>query len=283
MKLPARHLIALPVLLAFVPTLTTVFAAGIQPAWHNREPHHHQGDGYVLPFLKRLRDSAIELILGPPSSTRAKAVWTDFATVHSRYQNDVVIRFNVTNPEEEASLSTAAFQMLLDVWAFTPEYVDIRINKKYLPSLLKLLPSSLQPAFLISDVVEAAWATYPSKTLPLSSFDHSTGGPAKMNMLIDGTDNIFFSDYQPLIVSLSPCLPGLRLTLTPRRSLQTGCACSRLSSLLSPMLPASESPTRAETSGHSAWENQTLRKRGQGRRYSSPAAYMGGSGFRRAR
>jgi extracellular matrix protein 14 len=208
MQLLVRHLVALFLLLAFVPTLSTVWAAGIQPAWHNRDSHYDRQDGYVLPFLKRLRDGAIELILGQPSSSRSKPVWTDAATVHARYRDDVVIRFNVTNPEEESALSTAAVQMLLDGWAFTPEFVDIRINKKYIKPLLKLLPRSLQPTILISDVASAAWATYPSKSAPLSNFD-GTGSPAKTKMLVDGADNIFFSDYQPLIVGLASLFEAL--------------------------------------------------------------------------
>ncbi|KAK0626661.1 hypothetical protein B0T14DRAFT_421777 [Immersiella caudata] len=199
MQLPARHLIALSALLAFVPTPPTVWAAGIQPAWYHREAHPERGDGYVLPFLKRLRDSAIELILGPPPSSRAKPVWADAASVHARYRDDVVIRFNVTNPQEETALSVAAVQLILDVWAFTPDYVDVRISKRYLPGLLKLLPDSLQHTVLISDVAAAAWATFPSADAPLSDFD-SMSTPAKRNMLASGADNIFFSDYQPLLV-----------------------------------------------------------------------------------
>ncbi|KAK4453596.1 hypothetical protein QBC34DRAFT_394465 [Podospora aff. communis PSN243] len=198
MQLPSRHLIALSILLAYVPTLSTVWAAGIQPAWYQREAHRERGDGYV-PFLKRLRDRAVELILGPPPSSRTKPVWTDAASVHARYHDDVVIRFNVTNPEEETALSVVAVQLILDVWAFTPDYVDVRISKKYLPGLLKLLPTSLQHTVLISDVAAAAWATFPSTNAPLSNFD-SISTPAKRNMLVGGADNIFFSDYQPLIV-----------------------------------------------------------------------------------
>jgi hypothetical protein len=206
MQLPARHLIALSALLAYTPTLSTVWAAGIQPAWYHREAHRERGDGYV-PFLKRLRDSAVELILGPPPSSRAKPVWTDAASVHARYRDDVVIRFNVTNPEEETALSVAAVQLILDLWAFTPDYVDVRISKRYLPGLLKLLPNSLQHTVLISDVAAAAWATFPSTDAPLSNFD-TMSTPAKRNMLVGGADNIFFSDYQPLIVGFPTPFPS---------------------------------------------------------------------------
>jgi len=204
MQLPSRHFLALSALLACGPTLSVVAAAGIQPSWFGRDAHPERDDGYVFPFLKRLRNSAVEFVFGPPSSNgRAKVTWTDAASVHARYQHDVVVRFNVTNPGEEASLSAAAFQMLLDVWAFTPEYVDIRMNKHLVSKLLKILPSSLQPAVLIQDVAAAALATFPSKSAPLSQFDPSASSRSRAKVLADGADNIFFSNYQPLIVSSS--------------------------------------------------------------------------------
>jgi len=89
--------------------------------------------------------------------------------------------------------------LALDVWSFTPDYVDVRISKKSLPGLLKLLPKSLQHSVLIDDVASAVLATFPPKSVPLSTFD-SAGGQAKTKMLVGGADNIFFSDYQPLIV-----------------------------------------------------------------------------------
>ncbi|KAK1760745.1 hypothetical protein QBC47DRAFT_368099 [Echria macrotheca] len=199
MPRPAR-IIALSVLLPFVPAV--VLAAGIQPQWQNDASRHDRTPASGFPFLKWLRDSAIEVFLGrPTSSGRAKAAWVDAATIHERYQHDIVIRFNLTNPDEEAALSNAARQMLkVDVWSFTPEYVDVRVHKNDLSPLLKLLPPSLQPTVLIQDVAAAVAATYPSKSAPASQFDASTAGPAKMKALVDGADNIFFSDYQPLVV-----------------------------------------------------------------------------------
>lgn len=228
MKLPAKHLLTLSAFLSFAPPNAIVLAANIQPQWLNQDSHHEHATSNGFPFLRWLRDSAIEVFLGrPKSSTRMKAPWVDPAMVHARYQHDVVVRFNVTNPEEEDALSKAAQQMLLDVWSFTPEYVDIRIHKDDVRPLLTLLPSSLQPTLLIQDVAAAVWATYPSKSAPGSQFDSILTRPAKVGVLADGADNIFFSDYQPLVVSNHHLPPRTGMRLTSDRSLKTGCACSR--------------------------------------------------------
>ena len=202
MQLPTKHLLALCAVLAFGPSLSTVGAA-IQPEWHDQQEYHRgRSGGFVFPFLRRLRDGAIETILGRPAAGgRARVTWADAEAVHDRFHGDIVVRFNVTNSEEEAALSKAAAQMLLDVWSFTPEYVDIRIYQRDVKSLLKLLPSSLEPAILIQDVAAAVWATYPSQSIRAPSFG---AGPSQAeNLVMDGPDNIFFSDYQPLVVSCS--------------------------------------------------------------------------------
>ncbi len=200
MQLPAKHLIAVSALLASAPTLSTVDAAVIQPAWRKADSHN---DGTVFPFLRWLRDSAVETFLGRPSSKgRDKDLRSDPETVQSRYRDDVVIRFNVTNSEEEAALSKAAAQLLLDVWSFTPDYVDIRLHKEDVAPLRTLLPASLEPSFLVSDLAAAVWATYPSKTTPEQKFDTSASDPAKLSLAMDdGVGGVFFSQYQRLNVS----------------------------------------------------------------------------------
>lgn len=149
--------------------------------------------------MKWLRDSAVEVVFGKPS-TRTKGSRPG-AALESRYRNDVVVRFNVTNSEEEGALAAAAGQMFLDVWAFTPEYVDVRLDKEDVPSLLTLLPNSLQPSVLIPDVAAAVWATYPSAAAGKSRFETSMADAAKLRTSFDGVGNIFFQDYQTLAVS----------------------------------------------------------------------------------
>lgn len=199
MRLPARTTAAtLPVALALAFTFPIVSGAGIQPSRYEGDTRS-EPSSHVFPFLKWLRDSAVEVVFGKPS-TRTKGSRPG-AALESRYRNDVVVRFNVTNSEEEGALAAAAGQMFLDVWAFTPEYVDVRLDKEDVPSLLTLLPNSLQPSVLIPDVAAAVWATYPSAAAGKSRFETSMADAAKLRTSFDGVGNIFFQDYQTLAVS----------------------------------------------------------------------------------
>jgi extracellular matrix protein 14 len=173
-------------------------------------------------LLKWLRDSAVEVVFGK-TSTRTKGS-APGAALESRYRNDVVVRFNVTNSEEEGALARAAGQMFLDVWAFTPDYVDVRLDKDDVAALLTLLPSSLQPSVLIPDVAAAVWATYPSAAAGKSRFESTMADAAKMRTSLDGVGNIFFQDYQTLAVSSAAIRSPSALLLTYPRSLRAGCA-----------------------------------------------------------
>jgi extracellular matrix protein 14 len=221
MRLPAPKLVALPVALALALSFPGVSGAGIQSSQFEGDGRP-DSPGHVFPFLKWLRDSAVEAVFGKPS-TRAKASMPG-ATLQSRYRNDVVIRFNVTNSDEEGALARAGEQMFLDIWAFTPEFVDIRLDKDDVSSLLTLLPKSLQSSVLIPDVAAAVWATYPSTAVETSRFDSSKADPAKMRASLDGMGNIFFRDYQTLPVSCRVLYHPSSISLTLPRSSQAGCA-----------------------------------------------------------
>lgn len=212
MRLPARKLAALPLALALAFTLPTVNAAGLDPSFAGDGRPRHSDHGY--PLLKWLRDSAVEAIFGKPS-TGTKGPVPGALLQSSLYRNDVVVRFNVTSSEEEKALASAAQQMFLDVWAFTPEYVDVRLNKDDVASLLTLLPASLQPSVLIPDVAAAVRRTYPSTAVEKSHFEPSMADPGKMRTSMDGVGNIFFSNYQTLPVSRQ------YLAIDPRRTNQT--------------------------------------------------------------
>ena len=198
MRLPVRTLATLPVAFALALTFPTVSGAGIQPP-SRYEDARSEPASHVFPFLKWLRDSAVEVVFGKPS-TRAKGA-PPGAALESRYRNDVVVRFNVTNSEEEGALARAAGQMFLDVWAFTRDYVDVRLGKDDVAALLTLLPASLRPSVLIPDVAAAVWATYPSAAAGKSRFESTMADAAKMRTSLDGVGNIFFQDYQTLAVS----------------------------------------------------------------------------------
>lgn len=200
MRLPAPKFAALPVALALAFTFPTVSGAGIQPSQLQADSRA-DSPGHVFPFLKWLRDSAVEAVFGKPA-TRAKNS-RPVASVQSRYRNDVVIRFNVSHSDEETALANAAQQMFLDVWTFTPEYVDVRLDRDDVSALLTLLPKSLQPSVLIPDVAAAVWATYPSTAVEVARFDWGKADPAKTRATLDGMGNIFFQNYQTLPVITS--------------------------------------------------------------------------------
>lgn len=54
---------------------------------------------------------------GPPS------------TIQRRYAGDVVLRFRIRSSHEASALADAVNTLFLDVWEFTPEWVDIRLSK----------------------------------------------------------------------------------------------------------------------------------------------------------
>lgn len=106
--------------------------------------HHHQTSPRqrtVFPQLTWLRDTVIQTVfrLPKPSSSNGRS---DKATVPNsppspqlpstllaKYGGDVVLRFNLSTPEEEAALSEAADTLFLDVWEFTSNWADIRLRE----------------------------------------------------------------------------------------------------------------------------------------------------------
>ncbi|KAF2100634.1 hypothetical protein NA57DRAFT_74236 [Rhizodiscina lignyota] len=135
----------------------------------------------------------------------------------ARYGHDVVLRFNISTAEEATSLSEAADVLFLDVWEFTEDWVDIRLAKDVVPSLLGLLPDSLQhahaPLMHERALAQAIADSYPfpetpkQSTLPGAghSHSHSTFSPSLRTST--QTENIFFTDYQPFSV----IVPWMRL------------------------------------------------------------------------
>ncbi|KAI0377407.1 hypothetical protein F5Y04DRAFT_264192 [Hypomontagnella monticulosa] len=128
-----------------------------------------------------------------------------------RYENEVVIRFNVSTDTHEAVLRKAIDQMLLDVWDFTDNYTDIRLEARRIRPLMGILPPSLQDnhSILIPDLARAVAATYPSnapaRTIgqSLPSYRGITPANDVPSPKRQGVDDIFFHDYQPLSVTYS--------------------------------------------------------------------------------
>ncbi|KAI1654890.1 hypothetical protein F4813DRAFT_368809 [Daldinia decipiens] len=128
-----------------------------------------------------------------------------------RYENEVVIRFNVSTGANEAALRKAVDQMLLDVWDFTDNYTDIRIEARRIRPLMGILPSSLQDnhVVLIPNLARAVAATYPSNAAANSvtqSLSKDRGITPANDIPLpkkQGVDDVFFHDYQPLSVIYS--------------------------------------------------------------------------------
>ena len=134
-------------------------------------------------------------------------------TLQTRYGGDVVLRFEIKTQEEAKALADAVNVLFLDVWEFANDWVDIRLSKDTVKSLLGLLPSSLQHAHtpLMHDLAQAIYESYPSPAFADPSPPASKGTrPFSPELRQQGDEtNIFFRDYQPLSV-ITPWLRLLR-------------------------------------------------------------------------
>ncbi|KAK7754876.1 putative metallocarboxypeptidase ecm14 [Diatrype stigma] len=143
----------------------------------------------------------------------AQHFWRDNERVLDQlryYEDQVVIRFNVSTKEDEAALRGGIDRMLVDVWDFTANYTDIRIGpERRIRAFLNLLPEPLRSSHsvLIPNVGRAIAATYPPATpeidSELQSILHNRGSTTPQTHSTDkrqGIHDLFFQDYQPLAV-----------------------------------------------------------------------------------
>ncbi|QUC22190.1 uncharacterized protein UV8b_06431 [Ustilaginoidea virens] len=153
-----------------------------------------------FPMLTRICDGALEFFWGRRRLREGSNQSPTYTASRATYANQVVLRFNITDDGQEAVLAAAASRLFLDVWALTTDFVDIRLHREEVPSLMGLLPSSLQAASttLISDLASAVYNSVPH---------HDRGATAEADdlslprsLLAADSDNIFFQDYQPLPV-----------------------------------------------------------------------------------
>jgi extracellular matrix protein 14 len=209
------------VLLALLALLTALVVAVPSPTYLTSNSLTTQRQ----PLWKSVSSRLIKAIWGVDEhveDTFHRAHTTSHRTPSShtlaRYGGDVVVRFNISTTEEAASLAEAADTLLLDVWEFSHDWVDIRLAKDLVPSLLGLLPSSLQPkhAPLLSerDLAQAIIDTYPAPprqalSQPTTAVSHLRPRPLSLQATPsdNGETNKFFADYQ----QLSVIAPWMRL------------------------------------------------------------------------
>ena len=120
----------------------------------------------------RLRDSLIHRIWGVPPRRREhqakcnhpRPKFSAPANFRSKYSGDVVLRFKITSEEEAKSLAEVSDILYLDVWESTQEWVDIRLARDVIPSVLSLLPPSLTLTYvpLMHDLAQTIYESYPS-------------------------------------------------------------------------------------------------------------------------
>lgn len=237
MRLSPESLSALPLVIGFALSPSTVSAAAFRHAGQpvglidnaNTDNTYRDARGSGFPGLTWLRESVSEIIFGHPSTKHSDSTSPSVSVPLSRYRDDVVVRFNVTNPRDQTLLGQAAKENRMDVWASTPQFVDIRLQKDQLRLLLTRIPVPLETQWsvLIPDLEGAVWATYPTKDV--------TGELEDAAGKLDAAylkGNIFFHDYQPLSVSppilgsIFPWKPktvnccGRRLSVTPWTDMQ---------------------------------------------------------------
>ncbi|PSN74646.1 hypothetical protein BS50DRAFT_606064 [Corynespora cassiicola Philippines] len=123
----------------------------------------------------------------------------------ARYGDDLVLRFYIRTAHEASKLAEASRILFLDVWEFNEDWVDIRIAKDVVPSLLGLLPQSLRTSHVALmqnlDLANAIFDTYPS--IPDATQSHDGHRPYSSNLQPapqSGKGHPFFRDYQPMSV-----------------------------------------------------------------------------------
>ena len=194
----------------------TICATSIRYADRSSHEVHSQS------WLSWARDSLIQSLWqvpGKKASVRPNGTKSpntgDATALQTRYGGDLVLRFDIKTHEEAKALGDAVNILFLDVWEFAQNWVDIRLSKDVVDSLLGLLPSSLQHAHtpLMHDLAKAIYDSYPSPAFadpsPSSSEGTRSFSPNLGQQEQGNERNIFFRNYQPLSV-ITPWLRLLR-------------------------------------------------------------------------
>jgi extracellular matrix protein 14 len=160
------------------------------------DPSSNQPSPSIFPFLTRLRDGLVEFVFGQHPAKTVVSSSPLHQNIQKQYADSLVLRFNISNSEEEKSLSDAVARLFLDVWADNEHYVDIRLHADEVAPLMGLLPQSLRASqsTLIPDLAAAVYQSLPSRNSAVQADGQASVAPLTVH------DNVFFQDYQPLAV-----------------------------------------------------------------------------------
>ena len=214
MALTVRNLLLLITLTPLSNAIPATDAVTNHHGYVKHDKHVRHAPNPAPSVFGRLRNAIIERIWTVPHHSKTRPCRNARPSVptnyKARYGNDVVLRFKFETEHEVQALSEAAKILYLDIWDVTDEWVDIRISKDVIPSLLGLLPHSLQKTHtpLMPDLSQAVYDTYPSD--PRSPDPSAWHGQASLSFDQQPsitTSDVFFTEYQPLSV----LYPWLRL------------------------------------------------------------------------
>jgi extracellular matrix protein 14 len=208
-----RHLLLLVAALPLSNAIPATDSPSSYLAPLSEQSSTHLSSIFSNPF-RALRNAIIERIWDVPAKSKPKPCSSSQSSVPSnyrtRYGDDVVLRFKFKTDDEVRALSEAVDILYLDVWEVAEEWVDIRIAKDVVPSLLGLLPASLQTAHapIMHDLAQAVYDTYPenAESKP-RTFWHGSSPFQEQEEPTNVHRDIFFENYQPLSV----LYPWLRL------------------------------------------------------------------------
>ncbi|KAJ5151190.1 metallocarboxypeptidase ecm14 [Penicillium canariense] len=165
-----------------------------------RQPVHHltHSSDPRRPWT-RLRDWVIESVWGLPRSG-SKHVGIP-SNVRDRYGSDIVLRFHLRHPDDAEVLASASRVLVLDIWAITAQYVDIRLADDMVHSSPpRSAPPSLRSSYtpLMDDLVDMIYNTYPRHLQPSSETEPDFRSGSRRTDAPVG--DVFFLDYQPLSI-----------------------------------------------------------------------------------
>lgn len=139
-------------LLAVVPSLLLCFLAAPTSHAHALQFNQPPVPQYLLrpqdsrPLLTRWRDRAIKALWGIPHTNcdtklpkkQSASKISPPPSLLARYGGDMVLRFKISSREEAESLANGIDTLMLDVWEFTTDWVDIRLSKDVVSLTLSL-------------------------------------------------------------------------------------------------------------------------------------------------